>query len=153
MDDKELRKLKRTDLLELLLEQTKENEELKKEVESLREKLNERNIRMDNAGNIAEAVLQLSGIFEVAQTAAEHYLDNIALLSGRQEQICEKMEAETKAKCNLMEAETKVKCEQMEKEAEQKVEAKWSELSQKLEAFYEAHKGLRELLAKATEKE
>ena len=142
MNDHELRKLKRTDLLELLLEQSKENENLKKEIESLRNELEDKKIRMENAGNIAEAALQLSGIFEVAQTAAEHYLNNISFLSGRQEEICAKMEAETKAKC-----------EQMEKDAEKKVEAKWAELSQKLEAFYDAHKGLRELLANATEKE
>ncbi len=142
MSDRELRKLKRAELLELLIEKSKENEELKKEVEDLRKELDDKQIRMESAGNIAEAALQLSGIFEVAQTAAEHYLNNIVALSGKQEEICAKMEAETKAKC-----------EQMEKEAEKKVEKKWSELSQRLEDFYEAHKGLRELLTKATEVE
>ncbi|MBO5157973.1 MAG: hypothetical protein J6B94_00075 [Lachnospiraceae bacterium] len=162
MTEKDLHRLKRTELLEMLVEQGKEVESLKKEVSALKKQLDDRTIRLKDAGNIAEAALQISGIFEAAQTAAEHYLENVALLSGSQKETCEKMEAETKAKCSAMELETnakcaawenetKKKCQQMEEEAKKNVEVQWSELSKRLEAFYEAHQGLKELVSAAAE--
>ena len=51
MTDKELRKLKRTDLLELLIEQSKEVESLKKRIEELEQdvsKLLQMNVRLTN---------------------------------------------------------------------------------------------------------
>lgn len=83
MTDKELRKLKRAELLEMLLARSEENEELKAENEKLRQQLAERKIVIDNAGSIAEAALQMSGIFETAQKAADDYLRNVRELSER----------------------------------------------------------------------
>lgn len=77
MTDKELKKLKREDLLELLLAQSRENEELKKELETTKAELAQRRLVMENAGSIAEAALQLSGIFETAQKAADMYLAGV----------------------------------------------------------------------------
>ena len=162
MTEKDLRKLKRIELLELLVEQGKEAEALKKEIHTLKTQLADRQLRVEHAGNIAEAALQVSGIFEAAQTAAEQYLENIAYLNGKQQDLCAKMELETKEKCDVLlqetntrcaawESRTRKKCQQMEEEAEKKVEAKWAELSKRLEAFYEAHKGLRELISAASE--
>ena len=70
MTDQELRKLRRTDLLELLLAQEKENEELRRRVEQLQICLEERELTMVNAGSIAEASMQLNGVFQAAQAAA-----------------------------------------------------------------------------------
>ena len=70
MDDKQLKKLSRADLIELLLEQTKRNEELE-------EKLKDRSIKLEKAGNIAEASLGLNEVFEKAQAAADLYVENI----------------------------------------------------------------------------
>ena len=74
MTDKELRKLKRSELLEMLLIQTEENEALQKEVAELKAQLNDRRIVLENAGSIAEAALKLNGIFEAAENAAKQYL-------------------------------------------------------------------------------
>ena len=93
-------------------------------------------INIDNAGSIAEASLQLNGIFEAAQAASAQYLENIQHLHEKQENVCAQMELETREKCDAM-----------LREAERGVEERWGELSQRLESFYNAHKGLRELLA------
>lgn len=77
MTDKELRKLTRAELLELLLVQSRELDKLNTEVESLQQQLQKREIGLRQAGNIAEAALQLTGIFEAAQTAADLYLENV----------------------------------------------------------------------------
>lgn len=77
MTDKELHKLRRSELLEIMLNLKTESDRLKQENEELRLTLNERNISLEKSGNIAEAALQLSGIFENAQQAADIYLASI----------------------------------------------------------------------------
>lgn len=81
MTDRELRKLSRAELLEMLLEQSKEVEGLKAQLKEVREQLEDKRIAIDNAGSIAQAALQLNGIFEAAQKAADQYLENIEQLS------------------------------------------------------------------------
>ena len=83
MTDKELRRLSRKDLLELLIAQGRELDTLKAELEDARAALHDRQIRIDNAGSIAEAALQLNGVFEAAQAAAQQYLENIQMTDGK----------------------------------------------------------------------
>jgi len=146
MTEKELRKLKRVDLLEILVEQGKKIETLQEEIEGLQKKLNDRTICIDKAGNIAEASLQLNGIFEAAHTASAQYLENIQQLSEKQEKICAQMQQDCREKCEAMERETAEKCEVMLAQAEKAVEERWAELSGRLEEFYDAHKGIREMM-------
>lgn len=75
MTDKELKKLNRRELLELLIEEMKENEELRK-------KLEEREIKLASSGNIAEAALQINKVFEAAQAAADQYIVSVKNAEG-----------------------------------------------------------------------
>ena len=75
MTERELRRLSRTDLLELLVAQRRENEQLRVILDQTQAQLADRTIKIDNAGSIAEASLQLGGVFEAAQDAADLYLD------------------------------------------------------------------------------
>lgn len=77
MTDKELKKLKRAELLEMLLEQTKRVEALEHELELKNEELENRKIIIDKAGSIAEASMRLNKVFETAQKAADQYLENV----------------------------------------------------------------------------
>lgn len=77
MTDKELKKLSRKELLELLVINTRRIESLEAKVKVLQAKLNSREIVVEKAGSLAEAALQLSGVFEAAQKAAELYLENL----------------------------------------------------------------------------
>ena len=77
MTDRELRKLSRAELLELLLEESRENERLRAQLQEMNEKLADRAIRIERAGSIAEAALQLNGVFQAAEEAAAQYLENV----------------------------------------------------------------------------
>lgn len=77
MTDKELKKLSRAELLEMLLEQSKELELTKQQLEIANKRLEERTIVLKQSGNIAEAALRLNGIFEAAQKAADDYIESI----------------------------------------------------------------------------
>ena len=76
MTEKQLKKLNRRELLELLIVQTRRAEALEKELAEVNQKLSDRRIAIENVGSIAEAALQLSGVFEAAQNASEQYLEN-----------------------------------------------------------------------------
>ena len=86
MTDKELSKLKRTDLLELLIEQSKEVESLKKRIGELEAELADRRLLIYKSGSIAEAALKLNGVFEAAEAAAQEYLENIRRISEEKTQ-------------------------------------------------------------------
>ena len=77
MTDKELRRLSRSELLEMLLSLTEENEKLKIRLEQAEDQLRDRRILIDKAGSIAEAALQLNNVFEAAYRAAQQYLENV----------------------------------------------------------------------------
>lgn len=86
MTEKELKHLRRSDLLELLLEQTRENARLRRELEEAQAQLEDRVIRIGNSGTMAEAAIALSGVFEAAQSACDLYLENIRLRNQEAEQ-------------------------------------------------------------------
>lgn len=90
MKERDLNKLKRSELLELMLAQSQEIDELRTELEQAREALKRREIALAEAGNIAEAALRLNQVFEQAQAAADQYLENVRRISGEPETEQEK---------------------------------------------------------------
>ena len=124
MTEKELRKLRRAELLELLVEEGRVVERLQKEVTELRAEAEQRRIAIEKAGSIAEASLSLTKIFDEAQEAARMYLENIERRSEEQDRInasrdeenrkkAEQLLTVTARKCREMEAATAQKCRQM----------------------------------------
>ena len=107
MTEKEMKRLSRAELLELLLVQTKETERLQKKLEKVETLLLERNLQVQKAGDLAHAVLEINGVMESAQSAAQQYLDNII-----------RMEQETKLRCEKMLAQAQAEAEQLRQEAQ-----------------------------------
>lgn len=74
---KNLKRMKRKDLLEILLIQNKKIYELQETLSNTRELLEKKEMIISEAGSIAEASLKLNNIFDVAQKAADDYLRNV----------------------------------------------------------------------------
>ena len=77
MTDKELHRLKRDDLLQILLTQQRQLDEANAALEECRAALQRREIAVSEAGSIAEASLRLNGVFEAAQAAADQYAEQM----------------------------------------------------------------------------
>ncbi len=92
MTAKELKKLRRVDLLNILLAQSQEIDRLREKLRETEAALQDKTLMIDNAGSIAEASLQLSGIFHAAELACQQYTDNIRLLNERQEALLAQQE-------------------------------------------------------------
>ena len=91
MTDKELKRIGRAELLELLLAQSEENEALQARIDELEEELRNRDIIIANAGTIADAAFQLNGVFDAAGAAAVQYLENIKRLNRQLELKAQEM--------------------------------------------------------------
>ena len=101
MVDKALRKMSRSDLLELLISQMKENEKLRVQLKETEEQLKfaneqlmDKKICIFNAGSMAEASLMLNGVFEAADAACKQYVESIKELNERQLALCDQLEQE-----------------------------------------------------------
>ena len=141
MTNKDLKKMRRIELMELIGELTRENqtlneqnEKLRYQLKEVREKANNRSIAIEKAGSIAEASLLLNGVFEAAQESAAQYLENIERLSREQQSICDRIVEETKMKCQEMEIGTQRRCDELYRAAEQEAAQKWSNLAKNLES-------------------
>lgn len=122
MTKQELKKLSRLDLVEMLLGLTKENEQLRSELEEARAQLADQTVAVEEAGTLAEATVRLNGVFETAEAAAEQYLLNIRQRCEEQERICVRKEQETLENCAQMEQETREKCGRMLRSAKEQVD-------------------------------
>ena len=100
MTDKELKRLNRSELLEILLDQAKEIESLKEEIGKLEEEKKDRRILLEESGSIAEASLKLTEVFTEAQKAADLYLENAKRVSEEKTRAADTYEAEHKAKAD-----------------------------------------------------
>lgn len=74
---KNLSKLKRAELLEIILAQSEEIERLRAELAQKNAELESKRIAIAESGSIAEASLKLTRVFEEAQKAADLYVANV----------------------------------------------------------------------------
>ncbi len=129
MINQDLRKLTRAELLELLIEQTIENERLREQVRDMQEKLLDKRLVCDEAGSIAEAAMKLNGIFEAAQAACDQYIENVKLLNDPD------VVKHTEEKCNAM-----------IEEAKERADAYWSDVKKRVEELTLKSPTLKKLL-------
>ena len=94
MTPKELRRLRCSDLMEMLLQLSKENLQLRQDLEDAHRQLEEKQIKIEEAGSLAEAALRLNGIFEAAQAACDQYAENVRIR-------CRELEEQTRQACGL----------------------------------------------------
>ncbi len=137
MSDMDLKKMKRSELLEILLRQNQEIDRLKLELAEARQMLADRRIEIEESGSIAEAALKLSGVFDAAQEACRQYVENIKARSEQQERLCREMEQQTKEKCDAMIADAK-----------RQADEHWAQADSKIQQVIEETEGLKRLLAR-----
>ena len=98
MTDRQLRRLSRGELLDLLLVQQEEIERLQAELEAANQKLADRRVRLARAGDLASASVALTSLFEEAQRAADIYLENVRAFAGERADSCAESERDINEK-------------------------------------------------------
>ena len=145
MTDKELRRLSRSELLEMLIAQTEENDRLKIRLEQAEAQLRDRRIAIDKAGSLAEAALSLNGVFQAAEAAAQQYLENIQRISGQQDAICRSMKEKADKETEQIRQEAQAYSQKVHAEAD----AYWKQVAARAAKLLEDQNSLREMINSA----
>ena len=90
MTDKQLSRLRRSELLEILLEQGREQERLQQELDAARQTVAQRELSIQESGSIADAAFRLNDVMGAAQRAADLYTENVKRNMDRQQQEADK---------------------------------------------------------------
>ena len=114
MADRELRHMRRTELVEIIFALKQSEDQLKAENADLTAKLEQRQIHLDSAGSIAQAALELNHVFEAAQAAGDDALQ--AQAKAEADQIL----AQARAEAEQLKAQTKRECDALTEAAEHK---------------------------------
>ena len=77
MTDKEFKRLSRSQLIDIIYQFQLQVDKLTEENQQLQRELADKRLRLRNAGNIADAALEINNCFRSAQNAAEQYLNEI----------------------------------------------------------------------------
>lgn len=91
MVSKELKKLNRRELIELIYQMKKNEQQMQEQIAALQTELEEKRLRLSRAGSIAEAALAVTNVFSAAQEAADLYLQEISLMKAETERACKKI--------------------------------------------------------------
>lgn len=142
MTDKELKKLKRIELLQMMISLSEENETLKAQLKRAQDELDNRQIQLREAGSIAEAALKLNGVFDAAEEAAQQYVASVRQMSKQQEAILRRAEQEAKIKSDAIIAEADAYSKNKHAEAD----AYWSKVLGKVQALLRDKSDLLDLL-------
>lgn len=126
MTDKEFKHLKRADLIEIIYALQKNEQQLQSQLAEAQARLDRREIKIAEAGSIAEAVVGLSGLFETAQAAADEYLAQIhAMDSGKAMERFAQMEEAAKAASEQILRQAREEAQAMREEAQAEIQRKW----------------------------
>lgn len=152
MADRELRRMRRTELVEIIYALKQSEDQLKAENAALTAQLQERQIRIENAGSIAQAALELNKVFEAAQAAADEYLHAVqvnnadanttaanTLAQARSE--AQRILAQAQASADSLKAQTEADCKAMVARAEQEVQQRWEAFDRRANALLEQYRG------------
>lgn len=104
MTDKEFKRLSRAQLIDIIYKLQLELDKVNEEKQELESKLADKRLRLQSAGNIAEAALEINDCFRSAQNAAEQYLNEIKAIREETEAERQRILAQAQAEAIIASA-------------------------------------------------
>ena len=101
MTDKEFKRLSRAQLIDIIYQLQLQLDKVNEEKQELENELKDKRLRLSNAGNIADAALEINNCFRSAQNAAEQYLNEIKAV--REETEAERQKILKQARAEALE--------------------------------------------------
>ena len=102
MVSKELRKLSRRELIDIIYQMKKNEQQMLEQITALQDALQEKQIRISVAGSIAEAALSVTNIFSTAQMAADLYLQEISRMKEETAAEIQRILEDARRKASIM---------------------------------------------------
>ncbi len=153
MTDKELKRLGRVELIDIIYELQKQNDEKDAQIEKMQTVIDERTLRIAKAGSIAKAAISVNGVFEAAQAAADQYLESIREAEASQalkQEEAERQQQKILEEANRQAEETvllaKGQAQSIVEKAEAQAAEKWAAFERRANELIQAHEELQALL-------
>ena len=102
MTDKEFKRLNKAQLLDIIYQLQLQVDTLTEKNQSLEQALEDKRLRISNAGNLAEAALEINNCFRSAQAAADQYVSEIKNLYEAAEAERERILAEARTEAEAI---------------------------------------------------
>ena len=153
MADRELRRMHRAELIEIIYALKQSEDQLKAQNAALTAQLQDRQLRLESAGSIAQAALELNNVFAAAQDAVQASLadtnataaNTLSQARSEAKRILEQaqadadcLKAQAQQECDAMTAaaaqkrtQTEADCKAMVERAEQEVQQRWQAFDHK----------------------
>ena len=141
MISKELKRLSRRELVDIIYQLKKNEQEMQEEIESLKTELQDKRIRISTAGSIADAAMSVTNVFSTAQMTADIYLREISCMREDTEKECAKKVEEAEKKVRDILADGEKKFDTL-KAAYKREYVKWQQLKSDVEKLEERKKQL-----------
>ena len=107
MTDKEFKRLSRHQLIEIIYQFQLQIDKLTEQNQELERELADKRLRLENAGNIANAALEINDCFRSAQNAAEQYLNEIQAIRDETERERQSILSQAQAEAAAIIADAK----------------------------------------------
>jgi cell division septum initiation protein DivIVA len=107
MTDKEFKRLSRAQLIDIIYQFQLQVDKLTEQNQELERDLADKRLRLRNAGNIADAALEINDCFRSAQNAAEQYLNEIQAIREETEAERQRILAQARSEAEAIIAEAK----------------------------------------------
>lgn len=141
MISKELKRLSRRELVDIIYQLKKNEQDMQEEIESLKTKLQDKRIRISTAGSIADAAMSVTNVFSTAQMTADIYLREISCMREDADRECAKKIEEAKKRVRDILADGEKKFDIL-KAAYEREYVKWQQLKSEVETLEERKKQL-----------
>lgn len=140
MTDKEFKKLNRAELIEIIYQLQLKQNELEETNRQLKEQMNNIDIRISQAGSIADAAISINGVFEAAQKAADQYLQGICASKPDLEDRYNRMIADAEQKADEIISHAKAEREKIMEQTDRDIIDKWDEFNKRANQILEKYK-------------
>lgn len=107
MTDKEFKRLSRHQLIEIIYQFQLQVDKLTEQNQELERELADKRLCLENAGNIANAALEINDCFRSAQNAAEQYLNEIQAIRDETERERQSILSQAQAEAAAIIADAK----------------------------------------------
>ncbi len=134
--------LSKNEMMMVMHDQEQEIERLKAKVSELQATIDNYEIKVEEAGTLAEASAQINNLFEAAQATVETYIENMKKRAEKSEEIL----ADVQKQADGIISEAEAVAQKRLAAADAEIDEKWAVIESRLLVMYESHKGLKELV-------
>lgn len=134
--------LSKNEMVMVMHDQEQEIERLKAKVSELQATIDNYEIKVEEAGTLAEASAQINNLFEAAQATVETYIENMKKRAEKSEEIL----ADVQKQADGIISEAEAVAQKRLAAADAEIDEKWAVIESRLLVLYESHKGLKELV-------